>query len=80
MPRTKKTVDFEKTMLRLETLVSQMEQGDLPLEEALKCFEEGVGLTRECQSILDSAEQKVQILIEKNGQVEAQPFEQSKEV
>ncbi|MBE9395886.1 exodeoxyribonuclease VII small subunit [Pontibacterium sp. N1Y112] len=74
MPRSKKTTDFETSLNELETLVNQIEQGDLSLEDALGAFEQGVKLTRECQTILDQAEQKVQVLIEKNGELHSQPF------
>ncbi len=74
MARKKNTPDFEHSLAALETLVSQMEQGDLPLEDALKAFEEGVQLTRQCQEILNEAEQKVQQLVEKNGELTTQPF------
>jgi len=74
MARTRKTPDFEHSLTELEALVERMEQGDLPIEEALKAFEEGVKLTRECQAILDQAEQKVQLLIEQQGELRAQPF------
>ena len=55
--------DFEQSMRELEALVERLEQGDLPLEEALKQFERGVALTRACQSALKTAEQKVEILM-----------------
>lgn len=55
--------DFEQSMRELEELVERLEQGDLPLEEALKQFERGVALTRACQSALKAAEQKVEILM-----------------
>jgi exodeoxyribonuclease VII small subunit len=55
--------DFEQSMRELEALVERLEQGDLPLEEALKQFERGVALTRACQSALKAAEQKVEILM-----------------
>ena len=74
MARTRKTPDFEHSLVELEALVERMEQGDLPIEEALKAFEEGVKLTRECQAILDQAEQKVQVLIEQQGELRTQPF------
>lgn len=74
MPRKKKSPDFESSLNQLETLVEQMEQGDLSLEDALQSFEEGVRLTKECQSILDQAEQKVQLLTEQNGELHSQPF------
>ncbi len=74
MPRKKKTPDFEQSLKDLESLVTKMEQGDLSLEESLKAFEEGVGLTRECQTILAQAEQKVQVLLESDGELTTQPF------
>ena len=71
----KKSFPFEESLARLETLVERMESGDLSLEESLKTFEDGIKLTRECQKALESAEQKVKLLIEKNGEVEEKPFE-----
>ncbi len=61
-------------MEELEKLVEQMEQGDISLEESLKAFERGIKLTRTCQQALQEAEQKVQILLEKNGQQPLEPF------
>jgi exodeoxyribonuclease VII small subunit len=58
-----KLADFEESMRELEALVERLEQGDLPLEEALKQFERGVALTRACQTALKAAEQKVEILM-----------------
>jgi len=66
--------DFESSLSELESIVTQMEQGDLSLDEALSSFETGIKLTRHCQAILDQAEQKVQLLTEKNGELEATPF------
>lgn len=66
MARARKTIDFEKSLDQLETLVDSMESGDLTLEESLKAFEQGIKLTRECQNALASAEQKVQTLIREN--------------
>ncbi|MCV6591186.1 MAG: exodeoxyribonuclease VII small subunit [Marinobacterium sp.] len=74
MSDNKQPVDFEQSLSRLETLVEQLEQGDLPLESALHSFEEGVRLTRECQHILDQAEQKVQLLVENGDQLSTVPF------
>ena len=76
MPRKKKTPDFEQSLKELESLVQQMEQGDLSLEDSLQAFEEGVSLTRECQSILAQAEQKVQVLMESGGELTTEPFTQ----
>ncbi|MBS0395150.1 MAG: exodeoxyribonuclease VII small subunit [Proteobacteria bacterium] len=55
--------DFERSMADLEAVVARLEQGDLPLEEALATFERGVQLTRACQEALAAAEQKVEILL-----------------
>jgi exodeoxyribonuclease VII small subunit len=61
-------------MEELEKLVEQMERGDISLEESLKSFERGIRLPRTCQQALQDAEQKVQILLEKNGQQTLEPF------
>lgn len=70
----KKAVRFEDSLAELEQLVERMEQGNLPLEESLKLFERGVQLTRSCQKALQEAEQKVQILLEGNGEPTLQAF------
>jgi len=66
---------FESALDELENLVSSMEAGDLSLENALKQFERGIQLTRQCQQALQEAEQKVEILTEKAGQVEIANFD-----
>lgn len=71
MAKAKKGVDFEEALDQLEELVEELENGDLTLEESLKAFEQGIKLTRECQSALTQAEQKVQMLIEENGKLKA---------
>ncbi|MEO1895485.1 MAG: exodeoxyribonuclease VII small subunit, partial [Methylococcales bacterium] len=65
----------EETLAALELLVEQLEKGDLSLEESLKSFEQGVKLTRACQTALQEAEQKVQILLEKNGTEQLEKFD-----
>ncbi len=55
-------------MQKLEALVKQLEAGTLPLEEALTAFQEGVGLVKQCQSLLSRAEQKVDVLIKANAE------------
>ena len=65
-----KSFDFEKSLENLEELVSAMEEGELSLEESLQAFEKGIKLTRECQCALKNAEQKVQVLINENGDTE----------
>ena len=63
----KKTVNLEKALADLESLVDELESGDLPLEKAMKKFEEGIKLTRSCQAALKEAEQKVEILLKSAG-------------
>ena len=72
--RSQKTPDFETALAELEALVEKMEQGDLSLDESLQQFERGVQLTRSCQQALKDAEQKVQVLLEKDGQASLEPF------
>lgn len=74
MPKKKTTPAFEASLKELEQLVEQMERGDMPLEESLESFERGVRLTRACQQALKEAEQKVQILLEENGDTTLKPF------
>jgi exodeoxyribonuclease VII small subunit len=66
--------DFEQALKDLEALVARMESGELTLDDSLKAFEEGIRLSRSCQQALASAEQKVQIMLENNGESVAQPF------
>ena len=77
MARDSKTPDFEQALAELEGLVERLERGDLPLDEALKAFERGVALTRHCQTSLQAAQQKVEILLKRNGQAQVEPFEES---
>ena len=75
MARKKAPLDFETALAELQTLVERLESGELPLEESLKAFEQGVRLTRDCQDALNQAEQKVQQLLERDGEVQLSPFE-----
>ena len=77
--KSAESFSFEAALDELEQLVERMERGDIPLEESLKDFERGIELTRACQEALRSAEQKVQILIEKRGQEELAPFQPDEE-
>ena len=66
---------FEESLKKLETIVDQLEKGDLALEDSLKLFEEGVGLSAVCKQELDAAEGKVQSLIrQRDGSFKAEPF------
>ena len=66
-----KSIDLEKSLASLEAIVEELESGDLPLETAMKKFEDGVKLTRSCQTALRDAEQKVEILLKSAGGEEA---------
>ena len=70
-----KKVDLEKSLAQLEDLVEELESGDLPLEKAMKKFEEGIKLTRGCQTALKEAEQKVEILLKSAGGDSLEDFE-----
>ena len=74
MPAAKK-LDLEKALTDLENIVEELESGDLPLEKAMKKFEEGIKLTRGCQAALKDAEQKVEILLKSAGGEELEDFE-----
>jgi exodeoxyribonuclease VII small subunit len=66
---------FEKALQELEALVEKMEQGELSLEDSLQHFEKGVQLSRSCQQALRDAEQKVEILMQKNAAEDIVPFD-----
>ena len=72
--------EFEKSLARLEEVVKRLESVDLSLDEAMKLFEEGVKLSRECQMQLEEAEGRVEILLKKSdGKIAAEPFESEDE-
>jgi exodeoxyribonuclease VII small subunit len=66
--------NFETALAKLNSIVEKMEAGGLSLEDSLKCFEQGIALTRQCQQALKQAEQKVQILLEKNTETVLEPY------
>ena len=68
---------FEDCLQRLEKIVGELEKGNVPLEQAIKLFEEGVQLSDSCRKELDAAEGKVEILLKQNGKLQAEPFEPS---
>ena len=69
---------FEDSIAALERIVGQLQSGDLPLDRALELFEQGVGLSRQCQSQLEAAERKVEILLREKGDIRVEPFEPEK--
>jgi len=73
----KPKTDFETALIELEKLVERLEHGELPLDEALRTFEQGVALTRQCQGALKTAQQKVEILLRRNGEPAPEPFSES---
>ena len=71
-----KAQDFEHSLGRLEEVVRKLESASLPLDEAMKLFEEGMQLSRDCQKQLEEAESRVEILLKKaGGAMAAQPFD-----
>ncbi|GAA0201772.1 exodeoxyribonuclease VII small subunit [Kangiella japonica] len=72
--------NFETQLTELESIVDQLESGELPLEDALKVFEKGVKLSRQCQQLLSEAEQKVTILMGSDSMnSEEQDFDSSEQ-
>jgi exodeoxyribonuclease VII small subunit len=67
--------NFEESLRQLESIVGQLERGDLPLEDSIKLFEDGIRLSAVCKQELDAAEGKVQILLkQRDGSMKAEPF------
>jgi exodeoxyribonuclease VII small subunit len=80
-PNADQNDSFENSMSKLEMIVKKLEQGDATLDGMLAMFEEGVDLARKCNNLLDSAEQKVNILVKnpENNEVEEKSFIESDE-
>lgn len=70
-----KPLSFEAGLNDLEAIVKELEHGDLSLEDSIALFEKGISLSDKCRLQLEEAETKVEILLKKNGQVKAEPFE-----
>jgi exodeoxyribonuclease VII small subunit len=77
-PEAKPAESFETSLDELERVVKQLEAGDLPLEKSLELFERGVGLSEVCRKQLEEAETRVEILIRKEGKIQAEPFRPEK--
>ena len=73
------TSNFEKNMSDLENIVTELEKGDLNLDESISKFEEGIKISKQCNKILENAEKKITILLEKNGDFEEKPFDTNNE-
>ena len=79
-PEAPKKPDFERSLARLEEVVRRLESPQLSHDEAMKLFEEGVALSRECQKQLEEAEGRVEILLKKaDGKLAAEPFDPERE-
>lgn len=74
-----KEMDFEQALKRLEVVVELLEKGEASLEESIRLFDEGMKLVHSCSQKLEWAEQQVEILMEKNGQIEKKPFQPEEE-
>ena len=69
-----KEANFEETMKELEKIASELENGDLSLEESVEKFEEGMKLSKKCNDIIEKAEKKITILLQKDGKIEEDNF------
>ncbi|MBI3809437.1 MAG: exodeoxyribonuclease VII small subunit [Nitrospirae bacterium] len=70
------TVKFEEALARLEAIVTELERGELPLEDSMRIFEEGIKLSKVCLKMLDDAERRVEILVkDKDGRKRTRPLE-----
>ena len=79
MPKKTATPTFATTLADLETLITQLEDPNTPLEQSLEDFEKGIKLIREAQQALQAAELRVQTLLEQDGQPVAEPFEEGED-
>ena len=70
------TVNFEEALARLEAIVAELERGELPLEDSMRIFEEGIRLSKVCLKMLEEAEHKVEILVkDKDGKKRTRTFD-----
>jgi len=67
--------NFEESMKKLEGIVSELENGNLNLDESVKKFEEGMKIAKQCNNILEDAEKKITILLEKDGELKEENFD-----
>ena len=67
--------NFEESMKKLEVIVTELENGNLNLDESVKRFEEGMKIAKQCNTILENAEKKITILLEKDGELKEEDFD-----
>lgn len=72
----KEKLNFEKSLKKLEDIVHKLEDGNSPLDESLKLFEEGVKLSRLCTAKLDETKRKVELLVKTNGELKPEPYDE----
>ncbi|MEM8561267.1 MAG: exodeoxyribonuclease VII small subunit [Pseudomonadota bacterium] len=75
MSTKKETHNFAKTLDELEALTDRLEEGNISIEESIEEFERGIGLIRAAQDVLKQAEQKVKLLLQKDGQLSSEVFQ-----
>ena len=68
-------MNFEESMKKLETIVAELENGNLNLDESVQKFEEGMKIAKQCNNILEETEKKITILLEKDGELKEENFE-----
>lgn len=67
-------IKFEDAMQELEVITAKLEKGDLSLDESVSNFEEGMKLAKKCNKILEEAEKKIKVLVQKDGKLEEEDF------
>lgn len=67
-------LSFEEAMAELETIVGQLEDGDVPLEKAIDLFQKGMRLSQMCSQKLEQVEQKIEMIVEEGGELKRRPF------
>lgn len=72
---SERKVNFEKSMEELEAIVAKLEKGELNLDESVEEFEKGMKISKECNKILEDAEKRITMLLEKDGNIEEENFE-----
>jgi len=73
MATSKKNLTFEQSLEKLEDIVTRIEEGEVPLEESIDAYAEGITLLKQCRLILDQAEEKIQLLSQsQSGELESQ--------
>ena len=76
----KKSASFEESLAQLETIMAELESGDLPLDKMMERYEKGVAALQLCREVLDGAEKKIELLVKtKDGELETKPFETDEE-